>query len=184
MDEVVEFINRFIEAEYQAVMATHTNPDGEAVRQAIAAAEAFVHSTPRSIVSLGIGRPPGMTSEELQPLAEEAERLGPRILYAVATYDLAGRTVHRAFVGAHRDPAGFSYDLTLNIAPVDGDLRIVGRTAVNVFAAQDRLEWEPAGGEQFPEDASPTEVVALQRPGDPVHAAHFDQLAEAAGGSS
>ena len=177
MDDAVDLVNRFIEAEHRAVVATHAEPDDEAVARATAEAEAFLHSEPGSIVGLGFGRPPGMSSADLEPLAATADQLVPRPLFAVASFDHGGRTVYRAFVGSQRDAEGYEYDLSLNIAPAEGALRIVGKTAVDPFGPEDELRWEAAGGEQFPDDLPVADVRPFRRPLNPVHAAHYDGLA-------
>jgi hypothetical protein len=169
--EAIEFTQGFVADEHAARQAAYLAPDDASYEEAERKASEYLLSEPGSIVVLGFDRSPD---------ASGAELFHPRALYLVARHRAGDREVFRAFVSSPTDRRGRRYGLALNIASVGGELKIVGETAVNVFESEETLVWEPAGGDQFDAIGPPEEVAKLQRPSNPVHAAHFDSYEEAA----
>lgn len=171
--DVIDFVEGFLAAEHAARQAMHREPDDAKYGKAEKNAASYLHSEKGSPVVLGFGRPAGEAGKAMLDEAA-ADAMEPRALYLVARHRDGERVVYRAFVGSPRDRRARRYALVLNIAHVEGDLKIVGETAVNPFGSDRELEWEPAGGDQLETVGPPEESAKLQRPQDPVHAAHFD----------
>jgi hypothetical protein len=168
--DAVAVVEGFLADEFAARRSMYFGSDEE-YEQAAARAESHLHSAPGSPLTLGFGRPTGPAGAVSDMEREIAADYRQRPLFLVSRHRRGDETVYRALVGRH-DRAGGGYAEALHLAPVDGELKVVGRAGVNPFGSE--LAWEPLGGDQLEAAGPPLEVAKLQRPEEPESAAHYD----------
>lgn len=85
MEEILAFINGFISAEYDALRATYLEPD-DVLASRVEVATRYLHVAPGHVMTLGFGRKPAMTAEELARDADWVEDFRPRVLFLIKHY--------------------------------------------------------------------------------------------------
>jgi hypothetical protein len=97
MDEVIEFLRRYAEAEYRVGQANFIEPDDKAFFQQVFALDDMFTGGLRS----GMSRPHGSPPEDYASVdnIEAAERLQPRSIFAIAHYRTDDVDVYRAWMG-------------------------------------------------------------------------------------
>ena len=170
LNQVLEFVQAFTDAEATAARAAMAEPDDDRYLALRAAADAFLG--PRLDPVIDRFAVPGGHADRVRPAA--AGDIHKRALFAIAAGVSGGQDMWKAYVSGLRDPDGRRIDHALSIAGVDGRLLIVGQEAVNPFA--DTLQWEPAGGTPLRFDEPPDEVQIERLPLDEAHARFLQDL--------
>jgi hypothetical protein len=170
-------VRAFIQDEAAARRALYLEADDARYAAALGRAEAHIHDSPDAPVPLGFGRPPGSGALATDDVTREsAERLEPRVLFAVARHERDGAPVYRAYTADPADAAGVMFGMTWNLAEVDQAIKVVGKTGSSPFGPPGELTWEPLGGDQLDGAGPALEAVRLQRPQAEPFAAHYDAL--------
>ena len=170
-------VRAFLQDEAAARRALYLETDDARYAAALARAEAYIHDSPDAPVPLGFGRPPGSGALATDDVTREsAERLEPRVLFAVARHERDGAPVYRAYTADPADAAGVMFGMTWNLAEVDQAIKVVGKTGSSPFGPPGELTWEPLGGDQLDGAGPALEAVRLQRPRAEPFAAHYDAL--------
>lgn len=161
MDEVQRFFEAYLEAEHTAAAAVYTEPDDMALYERIAAAESFLHSTSEHMMSLGVGRPLGMTPDKLADLAADAGEQRPRPLYKLVRYEhpLYG-DLYEAWVGPDSDTTSPRYSQRLFATRLGDDLKIISRYAAS-FPFEGPTTWEHLEGTVIDDPGTPAETSEL-----------------------
>jgi hypothetical protein len=167
----VEKVQAYLADEFAALRAMYLGSDEE-YAQAAARAESHLHSEPGSPLTLGFGRPTGPAGGVSDRERSHAQRYRERPLFLMSSHQRGDETVYRAIVGERDDPEGVMYAESLHLAPIDGELKIVGRAGANPFG--DELAWDAIGGDQLEGAGPPLEVAKFQRPAEPKSAANYD----------
>jgi hypothetical protein len=170
LNQILEFVQAFTDAEATAARAAMAEPDDDRYLALRAAADAFLGPGLAPVVDRFAVH--GGHADRVRPAA--AGDIHQRALFALAAGLSGGRDMWQAYVSGLRDPDGRRIDHALSIADVDGRLLIVGREAVNPFA--DTLQWEPAGGTPLRFDEPPDEVQIERLPLDEAHARFLQDL--------
>jgi hypothetical protein len=119
IDEVVQFMKDFIQAEYECLIARHSEPDDQ---KFLAAYNRVVGFFSGATVG-GLTRPP-MTAADFARFAPQLQLIKPRILFKVKSFDYPELgELHAAWTGSTAGTPSY-YSLFL-IRPVDSRPRIV-----------------------------------------------------------
>ena len=173
MDEIIEFVNRFIDAEFRALRASYLERDEQRYRELVRYAEAILDSRPGWPMSLGCGRAPNPDAQWLASMRSAAERFAPRTLFAVHRINHPVRgPLYVAIVSSTDRDGGGEYDERWIIEPRGSSPRIVARQTVD-FRRRDRVVWEDATGEPVDVQGPVVEERQLVEPDSPLHRADW-----------
>lgn len=182
MQRVLQFMRRFLDAEYEALIVMVAESQEDAFRQKKQAAERFLA--------------PGVRSELQRPSLPDDEwfargrarvaagQLVPRTLFQIKAYDHPTiGALHRAYVSLTTRPRGERsvYFANFYVAPVDDRLQIVSRYNIDRLPDPERprfedlsLWWVWHSGVQLTTLGRLVDVRKLQAPDDPVSLAEYE----------
>lgn len=177
MDIAIDFIQSFIQAEYKALMTTYTEPDENLFDEAIRQSEDFLYIAPNHIMSLGFGRPPGLSSDEIEEMAEEASKFNPRVLFLAKHYEhpVFG-DLYVFYASGYHDMPLLAYDTTFYVALVEKKLKIISKYVVGFNSGIDELEWEYLCGTKVDQLGDLIEVRKFIEPESRPHKADYNNL--------
>lgn len=173
MDDVIEFVRRFIDAEYRALRASYVEPDEARYREVAREAEGMLDSRPGWPMSLGFGRPPNPDAARLASMRSAAEQFTPRTLFAVRRIEHPKLgPLFVAVVSSFDKDGGGEYDERWVVRRSEGGPRIIARQTLD-FAERSRLVWEDGSGEPIDIESPVLEERRLAEPEVALHRADW-----------
>ncbi len=172
MDEAMQVMRRFIDAEFEAVRAGYVDPDNDAVRAKEKGAEKFFHITPQTPMALGFGRG-SATPEDLKDGERFLNRIKPRTLFQVKHYrhpELG--ELHRFYASPWLVGYSLGYGSSFFVAKVDGEWKIVSRYAP--ARGGEKVEWEHESGMRLTTLGELTGTEKLTPPERAAHLADYE----------
>jgi hypothetical protein len=173
MDEIIEFVKRFIDAEFRALRASYLEGDEQKYGELVRNAEAMLESRPGWPMSLGFGRAPNPDTQWLESMRTAAEQFVPRALFVVRRVEHPVRgPLYVAIVSSTDRDGGGEYDERWAIEPRGSSPRIVARQTID-FRRRDRVVWDDAAGEPVDIQGPIVEERRLVEPDSPLHRADW-----------
>jgi len=170
MDEVIEFVARYVLAEHEEQVASFTERSYPRYTRTQKAVEAFF--APR--VTQGFSRSAFESDTYFAQFAPKAERLAARTLFAVRRYagDPSYGDLYRAYLsGNHQGDAG--YDRNVYVARLEGAWKIVAVYGLDPDD-EEELWWDRMRGAQLHDLGAAAETRRLTPPSPALHRAEFD----------
>jgi hypothetical protein len=188
MDEAIEFLRAFAEAEYRANRANYSEPDDEKLMQLIWAWDAMFAGDLRSGLSRPSGDPPELFASPDYVAATGRQQ--PRSIFAVARYQHGRTDLFRGWMGdTEHGRRGEGIRQNLYVARVEGELKVVSRYqactscrgAMTLPDGQrcsscDGTGWIFRGGTEWRKLGRLLEVRKLQAPTDPLSQRTYDAI--------
>ncbi|PSN17900.1 hypothetical protein C7271_15335 [filamentous cyanobacterium CCP5] len=175
MDTAIAFIRNFIQAEYEALIAVYTNPEDGVVDEKIRQAEEYFYIKPNHIMSLGFGRAPGMTEEDVIEMADEASDFQPRTLFQGKHYKHASLgDLYRFYASSYHDMPLLAYNSSFYVASLDTELKIISKYVISIGGNKKRLEWEYLCGTKINQLGDLIETRKFVSPESRAHKLDYD----------
>jgi hypothetical protein len=124
MKEVVEFLQRYIQQEYEVIMAKYTELDYNAFQKKIPEVDQFYSSEDGIYYSLT--RPREMSPAEWEEMAAAGKALRPRVLFQVKKYKHSKLgEVCRAYLSGEKPSAQGRFMQLVSVAGTEEGMRII-----------------------------------------------------------
>lgn len=181
MDEVVNYVNAFLNAEYEALVAQYTERDDRVFQ----AKRAIVSQFLMSGIPSDLDRPLQPDDEWFERGKERVENgsLMPRTLFQIKVYDHPNfDKLYRAYVSLPLRPRGkrLAYFTNFFISSTQNGYKIVSRYNLDLLPERDNvlfedgnLAWVWRGGEKLTTLGKLIDVLKFRNPDDPQHLAEY-----------
>lgn len=171
MDEIVAFVERYAQAEYEEQIASYTEKKYSVYMDKQKAVKAFMEPT----VTSGFSRTAFESDAYFGQFAPKAERLAPRTLFQIKKFAHPKYVdVWQAYVsGDHRGDA--DYDRSIYVAKVGDELKIVAIYVLDPEAEDEgELLWIRYRGSKLQHLGEPLEVKKIKPPTFELHREEYD----------
>ncbi|MFE7135178.1 hypothetical protein ACFVIM_30405 [Streptomyces sp. NPDC057638] len=179
LDQAVEFLHAYLEAEHREGLAARTEPDA-VLAERRRESEAFMHAVPGVFLSSTLRRRP-MSADELAKYATTVDQVARRTLFLVAEY--AHSKWGQLFTGFASDrTAGStgSYGLLLSVVAIEGEPKIVAFSYPDLLAMNPPTPWRYASGARINKRGRLVAVRALVEPTRADHRADWAAIRDSA----
>lgn len=175
IDYVEEFIRGFFTAEYAALVAVYSEPDDDIVAQLEQKAMTYLHVEPGHIMSLGFGRPPGLSPEEVAKDADYVSELQERVLFLIIRYQRQeGNDLYGCFVSSTQKLSGLAYASCFYVTAIDGEAKIIAHYTPGLYSPEESLTWRRLDGSTIDNPGHPVEARKFVPPTMPAHLEHYN----------
>ena len=190
IDEVIEFLHEFAEAECRANCASYAEPDDRKLVRLVGAWNPIFAGGLRSDLSRPDGNPPELYARPEHIAATARQK--PRSIFAVARYQHGRAGLYRGWMGdTELGPRGEGMCQNLYVSREQGQLKVAARYEVcsNCLGAAtlpdgqgcpacDGARWFHCGGTQWHVPGRILEIRKLQAPTDPRYQRAYDAIGE------
>lgn len=175
MEEVIDFITGYIDAEYEALRATYLEPNDDILASKMKAATDFMLVKPGHVMSLGFGRRPGMTPEEIARDADWVEDFQERVLFQVKHYHHeTWGDLYACVVSSNQKLQLLAYGSCFFVARTNGNLKVIAHYTPGATLPSGVTQWEYLEGSVIEDPGELIEVRKLLAPQLPSHLADYN----------
>jgi hypothetical protein len=174
LENVIEFVKSFTVAEYRAIQATFLEPDDGILAKRMEEATRHLHVVPGHVMSLGFGRRPGMTPEEVAEDADWVNDYRERTLFQVKRYSHpAFGDLYACFLSSYKKEPFLAYGSCFAVTLVEGVLKIISIYTPEMTLDPGPVKWEYLQGTRLDSWGELVEVRKLTEPDWPAHLADY-----------
>lgn len=181
-DEVVQFARAFVKAEYDALLARHTEPDDAKFRKKSTSVQKYLGRG----VEIPLQRPI-KTDDNWFNTGKEMVKYGtlaPRKIFQIKRYDNgSGGPLYRVYASSHTRPrrGGYPYGSSLFLREEGSRLEVISIYDLDILGQEgqhlksDGLTWILASGDKVARLGEPSAVRKIEPPDHPEHRADYDR---------
>jgi hypothetical protein len=175
MEDVIRYIESYMDAEYEALRATYLEPSDEILAAKVKKAEQHLLVRPGHIMSLGFGRRPGMSAAEVARRATWVGDFRRRVLFLVRRHhhEKYG-DLYACIASSTQKLQLLAYGSCFFVTRMDDVLNIIAHYTPGPTLPSGRTEWQHLDGSAIEDPGELVEVCKLQPPELASHLADYN----------